>query len=71
MQLAELTAPEEGVETAWGYLGENEIVFERLDRLVEKRMTNYLMWLRTGPAWDPVRDDPRFQKVLERVGLTG
>ena len=71
MQLTELTAPEEGVETAWGYLGENEIVFERLDRLVEKRMTNYLMWLRTGPAWDPVRDDPRFQKVLERVGLTG
>lgn len=69
--LLQLEVPEEAVETAWGYLGHQEIVFERLDRLVEKRMTNYLMWLRTGPAWDPVRDDPRFQRVLERVGLTG
>lgn len=59
------------VETAWGYLGEKEIVFERLERMVQKRMTNYLMWLRTEPAWDPVRDAPRFQDVLERVGLTG
>lgn len=70
-QLLELNVAPDAVETTWGYLGEKEIVFERLDRMVEKRMTNYLMWLRTGPAWDPVRDDPRFQQVLERVGLSG
>ena len=63
--------PGEAIETPWVHLGEKDVVFERLDRLIEKRMTNYLMWLQTGPAWDPVRDDPRFQKVLERVGLTG
>lgn len=63
--------PGEAIETVWVHLGEKDVVFERLDRMIEKRMTNYLMWLRTGPAWDPVRDDPRFQKVLERVGLTG
>ena len=63
--------PGEAIETAWVHLGEKDVVFERLDRMIEKRMTSYLMWLRTGPAWDPVRDDPRFQRVLERVGLTG
>lgn len=69
--LLQLDAPSDAVETAWGYLGEKEIVIQRLERMLEKRMTNYLMWLRTAPAWDPVRDDPRFQEVLERVGLSG
>lgn len=61
--------PTEATETVWAYFGKKEILFERLDRMVEKRMTNYVMWLRTGPAWDPVRGDPRFEQVLQRIGL--
>ncbi|HUE87167.1 MAG TPA: winged helix-turn-helix domain-containing protein [Vicinamibacterales bacterium] len=62
--------PGEDAGTAWGYLGEQQILLDRLERLFERRMTSYLMWLRTAPAWDPVRHDPRFHEVLERVGLT-
>jgi DNA-binding winged helix-turn-helix (wHTH) protein len=68
--LLELDPSADAVETAWGVLGEKEIVLKRLERLIEKRMTNYLMWLRTAPAWDPVRGDARFDRALRRVGLT-
>lgn len=68
-RLLESPSPDDSVETAWGYLGDQEIVFARLERLVDKRMTNYVMWLRTAPAWDPVRGDPRFEATLRRVGL--
>jgi hypothetical protein len=29
----------------------------------------YLIRLPLAPHWDPVRDDSRFQAILERIGL--
>ena len=63
--------PGEALLTVWGHFDEREMLFQHLEYMVDKRMTNYLMWLRTAPTWDRVRDDPRFQRVIERVGLTG
>jgi hypothetical protein len=45
------------------------LLVARLNRLYERRMSNYMMWLRTAPAWDPIRDHPRFREVLVGVGL--
>jgi DNA-binding winged helix-turn-helix (wHTH) protein len=56
-------------ETAWGHLGNKALLVARLNRLYERRMSNYMMWLRTGPDWDPIRDHPRFHEVLVGVGL--
>lgn len=50
-------------------LGDETALLDWLDELIEQRATNYVMWLRTGNTWDPVRRHLRFQQALERVGL--
>ncbi|HUF48565.1 MAG TPA: winged helix-turn-helix domain-containing protein [Vicinamibacterales bacterium] len=50
-------------------LGDETALLDWLDELIEQRATSYVMWLRTGDTWDPVRRHPRFQQALERVGL--
>jgi DNA-binding winged helix-turn-helix (wHTH) protein/Flp pilus assembly protein TadD len=50
-------------------LGDETALLDWLDGLIERRATNYVMWLRTGDTWDPVRHHPRFQQAVERVGL--
>ena len=47
-------------------VGEPDAALERLAYLVS--MPGYLTpaWLRIDPAWDPLRDDPRFQELVQR-----
>ena len=42
--------------------------FYWLDRAVEER-THWLVWLNRDPRWGGLRDDPRFQQIVHRVGL--
>jgi DNA-binding winged helix-turn-helix (wHTH) protein len=65
------TVPAGSCAEARAQAGDEAPLLDRLDRLYEERRTNYLMWLRTDPAWDPVRRHPRFRRVLEQVGLAG
>ena len=51
-------------------LGENERAFGYLERALEERHIQ-LVSLRTDPALDRLRADPRFADVLRRVGLSG
>jgi len=30
----------------------------------------WLAWLKVEPRWDPLRHDPRFQKLVARIGLS-
>ncbi len=55
---------------AWGQLtaGDREAALATLERAVEERDW-YLIRLAQSPQWDPLRGDPRFQAILERVGL--
>ena len=54
-----------GVIYAW--LGEKDLAIEQ----IEKATSVPSFWtygnLRLHPYWDPVRDDPRFQKILESL----
>ena len=49
-------------------LGDSNRAFEWLDKAYDERC-DYLVYLPTDPSADPLRRDPRFEKLLERIGL--
>jgi tetratricopeptide (TPR) repeat protein len=49
-------------------LGEKEQALARLERAVEDR-NHFAIGLKVEPLWDSYRSDPRFQALVERVGL--
>jgi tetratricopeptide (TPR) repeat protein len=49
-------------------LGDKDQTFAWLDKAVEDRSL-FLIWLKVEPLFDPLRDDPRFQNIVRRVGL--
>jgi serine/threonine-protein kinase len=49
-------------------LGEREETFRWLEKAYHDHDTN-LMFLRVDPAWDAVREDPRFIDLVRRVGI--
>ena len=57
-------------ETAISYilLGDHDSAFDLLDKAVNFR-SNCLIFTRQDPRLDPLRDDPRFKALLERIGL--
>ena len=53
------------------YLGVGDIekAFEWLDKAAEARDI-LLCYLKVGPIYDPIRDDPRYVDLLHRIGLS-
>jgi len=49
-------------------LGQNEEAFVWLEQAY-KEHSNILLFLKTHPYFDPLRDDPRFKDLIRRVGL--
>ena len=49
-------------------VGEADAAFEWLDRAVEDRR-GWLAYLKVEPLLDPLRGDPRFGRLLERMRL--
>ncbi|MEZ4413168.1 MAG: protein kinase [Gemmatimonadales bacterium] len=75
--LAELTAARGSrVVSAWGIgalhasLGDIEDAFTWLETAIKEKASG-LMWLRVHPRLDPIRQDPRYWPMVERVGLAG
>jgi hypothetical protein len=50
-------------------LGDYDQAFAGLERAYQEQSNN-MMFLRVGPFFDPVRNDPRFKELLQRVGLS-
>ncbi|HTT25513.1 MAG TPA: tetratricopeptide repeat protein [Thermoplasmata archaeon] len=50
-------------------LGENEAALDWLERAAEER-SSWLVWIKVEPRFDRLRPLPRFQALLERLGLT-
>jgi hypothetical protein len=55
------------VARVYAALGDAEHAFDYLDRSIADRSL-VASWLR-GPEMDPIRPDPRFKALLERLGL--
>jgi hypothetical protein len=49
-------------------LGDNEQAFVWLERAYQEQ-SNILGFLKVLPYFDPLRGDPRFAKLVHRVGL--
>ena len=49
-------------------LAQPDSAFAWLDRAVAER-THWLVWLNRDRRWAPLRSDPRFAKLVQRVGL--
>jgi Tfp pilus assembly protein PilF len=54
----------------YAYVGENDLAFEWLEQLYEKRDVN-LVLLQVQPMYDPIRSDPRFDDLLRRINYPG
>ena len=50
-------------------LGELDTAFEYLERSVEERL-GFMLFLRTNPMWDPLKHDPRFGRLMDRIGIS-
>ena len=52
---------------AYCYAGEKEKAFDALNRAVEIKEA-WLNWLGVEPAFDPIREDKRFDTILDKTG---
>ena len=62
--------PAHNVDLAFLYcqLGEKDRAFEHLEKAFQERRVD-MVFLTVDPAWDTIRDDPRFTDLVQRVGL--
>jgi serine/threonine-protein kinase len=49
-------------------LGENQAALGWIEKALGEQ-AGLLVWLKVDPEFDPLRSDPRFQQILEKVGL--
>jgi serine/threonine-protein kinase len=49
-------------------LGDVDEAFQQIEQALERRSTD-LAWIRSDPAFDDARADPRFERALETMGL--
>ena len=49
-------------------LGDEDAAFELLERGLREKVEQ-MVWLKVDPTLDPLRDDPRHDDLLQRVGL--
>src|SRR5437016_4085617 len=56
----------EGVAEVCGIVGENGRAIELLDGLLGRPSAVTVPLLKLSPAWDPLRNDPRFQALLDK-----
>ncbi|MEO8041208.1 MAG: tetratricopeptide repeat protein, partial [Acidobacteriota bacterium] len=52
---------------SYAYLGNYESALDSLDRAVESKEA-WLNWLGVEPAFDPIRNERRFDEILEKTG---
>jgi serine/threonine protein kinase/tetratricopeptide (TPR) repeat protein len=56
----------QGLAAVYSLVGEPEAAIDQIEYLLSIPNPLTVGWLRVHPAWDPLRDDPRFQALLEQ-----
>ena len=59
-----------GVALVYAGLGEKDQALNWLDKALDDR-SHWLVWIRLDPRWGPIRDEPRFKRIVSRVGFPG
>jgi len=54
--------------TIYAQMGEIDLAFEWLEKGYEDREVE-MYWIKVEPPFDPLRSDPRWQQILEKVGF--
>lgn len=54
----------------YAMLGEKDLAFEWLEKAFQER-SSWVVELRVDPLWDPLRSDPRYKELLQRMGFRG
>jgi serine/threonine-protein kinase len=49
-------------------VGENDRAIEVLDGLLSRPSNVTVPGLKVNPIWDPLRNDPRFQSLIDKYG---
>ncbi len=52
----------------YSLVGEPEAAIDQIEDLLSIPSLVTVDWLRLHPSWDPLRDHPRFQEILEKYG---
>jgi hypothetical protein len=50
-------------------LGKREEALQTLEKAYQMRDSRLILWLPAYEEFDPLRSDPRFQKILHGVGI--
>ena len=58
------------IAQAAAWMGQTEMVFEELDLVYREEDYQHFFLVQNDPVYDNVRDDPRWQALLEKVNLT-
>jgi hypothetical protein len=53
--------------TLYGWANEPDLAFEQLDILIKMPSPINYGSLKSDPSWDPLRKDPRFDKLLAEL----
>ncbi len=56
------------VAVVFGAMGEKDKAIAELERSVEQH-DSWFRWAKVEPLFDPLRDDPRFNSLLKRMGM--
>jgi eukaryotic-like serine/threonine-protein kinase len=64
----ETSIPASHIALLYNALGENDETFKWLERAIEQRDPK-MTFMKVQPRWNNLRDDPRFQDILKRVGF--
>jgi TolB-like protein/Flp pilus assembly protein TadD len=57
-----------GVALVYASINDKEKAFEYLNKAFEEK-SNWLVWLKQDPRWEPIKNDSRYQELVSRVGL--
>ena len=58
----------EAAAAVYGIVGDTDRAIELLDGLLSRPSGTTVGTLKLNPVWDPIRNDPRFQALMQNYG---